>query len=198
MARVPQVGRIVLAVRAEDRELAEEILDRELPDVQVAIIEGGSNRHASEHNALRYLEPEIAANDIDVVLIHDAARPLIAPSLVRNVIDAAREFGGAVPALSICDVAAVSSNGRIRDRFDGTSLVRVQTPQGFRAERLLAAYNAAAIEGFAGSDTSSCIERFTDSVVRHVPGDDRNIKLTYAQDLFTAEQILAASGYSLT
>lgn len=197
MTRVPEVGRLVLTVRPEDRELAEEILDRELPGVEVAIIAGGDNRHASEHNALHHLEPAVVAGEIDVVIIHDAARPLIAPSLIRAVISAARQFGGAVPGLPVGDVAEINAEGRIRDRFDGSSLVRVQTPQGFRTDHLLAAYSAASNEGFAGSDTSSCIERFTDSVVRHVPGDERNIKLTYPQDLFSAEQILAASGYSL-
>ena len=197
MSQVPQVGRIVLTVRPQDRELAEEILDREVPDIPVSVIDGGDTRHDSEHNAIRYLEPEISSGDIDVVTIHDGARPLIAPALVCSVIDVAREVGGAVPGLPAGDVVEVDPADRIRNRFADATLVRVQTPQAFRADQLVAAYAAAARAGFTGSDTSSCIERFTEAVVRHVPGDERNIKLTYPQDLFMAEQILAAAGYSL-
>lgn len=197
MSRVPEIGRIVLTVRPDDRELAEEILDREVPEVAVSIVPGGDTRHASEYNALRFLEPAIADGEVDVVMIHDGARPLIGPSLICRVIEAARAVGGAVPGLPVGDVVEVDRNDHIRDRFNGSTLLRVQTPQAFRADRLIAAYNAAALEGFVGTDTASCIERFSESLVHHVPGDERNIKLTFPQDLFIAEQILAASGYSL-
>jgi len=197
LARVPEISRIILTVRPEDRELAAQILDRELPGIAVTLIDGGDTRHTSEHNAIRHLEPAVLAGEIDVIMIHDGARPLIAPSLICSIIDVAREVGGAVPGLPATDVVEVDGHDRVRDRFSGSTLVRVQTPQAFRADRVVAAYAAAAADGFTGSDTSSCIERFTDAAIRHVPGDERNIKLTYPQDLFMAEQILAASGYSL-
>jgi 2-C-methyl-D-erythritol 4-phosphate cytidylyltransferase len=66
----------------------------------------------------------------------------------------------------------------------------VQTPQGFRAEPLLAAYERAHREGFAGTDTASCVQRFSDLLVRWVPGDDRNIKITYAHDLAMADHAI--------
>lgn len=197
ISRIAEIGRIVLTVRPEDRELAEEVLDRELPEVAVAIIDGGDTRHASEHNAIRHLKSAVLAGEIDMIIIHDGARPLIAPSLIRSVIDLAREVGGAVPGLPTGDVVSVDADSRIRDRFNGSTLVRAQTPQAFRADCVLAAYTAAAADGFTGSDTSSCIERFTATTIQYVPGDERNIKLTYPQDLFMAEQILAAAGYSL-
>jgi 2-C-methyl-D-erythritol 4-phosphate cytidylyltransferase len=192
-ARVPEVGQLVLTVRPQDRELAEEIVDRELPDVAVSIVAGGDTRHASEYNALRHLEPAIESGEIDIVMIHDGARPLIGPSLIRRVVEAARAAGGAVPGLPVDDVVGVDADERIRDRFDDSTLLRVQTPQAFRADQLIAAYNAAEAKGFAGTDTASCVEWFGGCAIRHVAGDDRNIKLTYAQDLPVAEQILAAS-----
>lgn len=197
MARVPEIGRIILTVRPEERELAAEIIDRELPNVAVSIIEGGNTRHGSEHNALQYLAPTLLGDEVDVVLLHDAARPLVGPSLIRRVIDAARSFGGAIPSLPVDDVVEVDAHDHIRDRFSGSTLIRVQTPQAFRATPLLAAYRAADVAGFIGNDTAACIERFSDTPIRHVVGDPRNIKLTYPQDLFIAERILAASGYSL-
>ena len=197
MSRVPEIKRVILTVRPEDRPLAAEILDREVPHVAVTIVDGGDSRHASEYNALRHLESEVRAGRIDIIVIHDGARPLIAPTLIRELIDVARDVGGAVPGLPTNDIAEVDLNAHIRERFKESALVRVQTPQAFSAQLLLDAYDAAATAGFNGSDTSSCIERFTDAVVKHVPGDERNIKLTYPQDLFLAEQILAASDYSL-
>jgi 2-C-methyl-D-erythritol 4-phosphate cytidylyltransferase len=78
-----------------------------------------------------------------------------------------------------------------------TGLVRVQTPQAFRSSLLLAAYQAAAVDGFTGTDTAACVERYEGLAVHVVDGDPRNIKVTYADDLFTAELILETSGYEL-
>ena len=73
----------------------------------------------------------------------------------------------------------------------------VQTPQAFKSSPLLAAYQAAAADGFTGTDTAACVERFEGVPVQVVSGDPRNIKVTYADDLFTAELILTTSGYEL-
>jgi 2-C-methyl-D-erythritol 4-phosphate cytidylyltransferase len=196
MSRVPQIGRIVLTVRPQDRGRAAEVVNEDPLRVPVSIVDGGDTRHESEHNAIRHLEPAVRDGGIDVILVHDAARPLINPALIRSVIDVARAAGGAVPGLPAIDVAEVDDAGQIRGRFGDAALVRVQTPQGFRAEPLIAAYATARRAGFTGSDTSSCVERFIDSDVLVVPGDERNIKLTYPQDLSIAEQILAATGVS--
>jgi len=73
-------------------------------------------------------------------------------------------------------------------------LVRVQTPQAFRAQPLLRAYRAAAADGFEGTDTSSCIEKYTDEQVRTFPGDEANLKVTYAKDIAVAARLLTVSG----
>jgi 2-C-methyl-D-erythritol 4-phosphate cytidylyltransferase len=69
-------------------------------------------------------------------------------------------------------------------------LVRIQTPQAFRAAPLLAAYRAADLDGFVGTDTAMCVERYSDLAVRCVTSDLANIKITYPQDLFVAEGVL--------
>ncbi len=74
------------------------------------------------------------------------------------------------------------------------SLVRVQTPQAFRALPLLTAYRAAEREGFDGTDTSSCIQRFTDVEVHAFDGHPRNLKVTYARDVLVAERLLLSAG----
>ena len=193
---IPGIGRLVLVVRDEDRELAAEVLDRELPGVQVDLVTGGETRHESEYRALLHLAEEIRQGEIDVVLVHDAARPLAPVRIVEEVLATAIRTGGAIPGLPVEDVAGVDEAGRISES-DRTDLIRVQTPQAFRSAQLLAAYEAAAADGFAGTDTAACVERYEGVPVQVVDGDPRNIKVTYADDLFTAELILTTSGYQL-
>ena len=69
--------------------------------------------------------------------------------------------------------------------------MRVQTPQVFRARPLLEAYRASVAAGFEGVDTAETIERFSTLEVAVVPGDDRNIKITFVEDLFRAEELAA-------
>ena len=194
--QVPGIGRLVLVVRDSDRELVAEILDREFPEVPVDVVTGGDTRHESEYRALLHLADDIRRGEIDVVLVHDAARPLTPVRVVEEVLATAMRTGGAIPALPLEDVAGVDAAGRISEP-DHTDLIRVQTPQAFRSTQLLAAYEAAAADGFAGTDTASCVERYEGLPVQVVSGDPRNIKVTYADDLFTAELILTTSGYQL-
>jgi 2-C-methyl-D-erythritol 4-phosphate cytidylyltransferase len=197
-AEVPGVDVLVLVVRPADRERAEAILAREVDRPGVELVYGGASRQESELCALRHLAARIDAGAVDVVLIHDGARPLVSPTLAAEVIAAARAHGGAVPGLHRRDLARVSPDGRHLAGRAPTGLFAVQTPQGFRAGPLLAAYEEAAGEGFAGTDTASCVERFTDLRVRAVPGEPSNFKITYAHDLLVAERVLAGPPRSLT
>ena len=190
ITQVPDIERTVLVIRRGERELAERTLQRELPAAPVELVEGGDSRHASEFNVLRYLSADIETGAIDVVLIHDAARPLAGAEMMHTALAVAREFGGAVPALEAPDAVEVSSAGDIASAKTDHTLVRVQTPQAFRALPLHEAYRAADRDGFEGTDTSSCIERFTGVEVRTFPGDARNLKVTYARDVLIAESLL--------
>jgi 2-C-methyl-D-erythritol 4-phosphate cytidylyltransferase len=194
--RIPGVGRLVLVVRDSDRELAAEVLDREFPGVPVDLVTGGQTRHESEYRALLHLADEIRRGEIDVVLVHDAARPLAPRKVVEEVLATAIRTGSAIPALPLEDVVGVDEVGRM-SQAARTDLVRVQTPQAFRGGPLLAAYQAAAADGFSGTDTAACVERYEGIPVQVVDGDPRNIKVTYPDDLFTAELILTTSGYEL-
>lgn len=191
-ADVRSVRRLVLIVRPADQELAEEIVDREVR-ARVEIVPGGPSRHHSEYNALVHLGPAIRAGEIDVVAIHDGARPLAGRRLIADTIEAAGVHGAAVPGVPLED-AAVPHSGGLAEPAD-RRLVRVQTPQAFRAGPLLLAYECAARDGFAGTDTAACMERYGGLPVHCLPGDPRNIKVTYPQDLFLAERLLALADY---
>jgi 2-C-methyl-D-erythritol 4-phosphate cytidylyltransferase len=187
VAQVVEIARTVLVYRKGERELAHDTVTKELPGTAVEFVEGGDTRHESEFNVLRYLAEDIESGAVDVVLIHDAARPLAANGMFVTALSLAREFGGAIPALTLPDVVRQGPTGV---ESTGGRLVRVQTPQAFRAQSLLRAYRAAAVDGFEGTDTSSCIEKYTDEQVRTFPGDAGNLKVTYAQDVAVAARLL--------
>ncbi len=191
---LPQVAQVVLVIREGDREQVMRALSRELRDVRVTVVVGGSSRHESEWNALQALAPAIESGETDVVVIHDAARPLAAAQVFLDVIDAATLHGGALPvrdqpALTTLDESAEPA---------GRRTVAVQTPQAFRAAPLLEAYSRASADAFVGTDTASCVERYTDVAVHCVPGDAGNIKITFPEDLFLAERLLAKADYDLS
>lgn len=182
------IARTVVVHRRGERDLAATTLAEEIPSATIELVEGGDTRHGSEENVLEYLAPDITSGAIDVVVIHDAARPLAGPDMVATALATARAFGGAIPVLSAADVVKDVGNGRVSP-VEGT-LVRVQTPQAFRAEPLLVAYRLAAGGTFDGTDTSSCVQHFTDVDVRVYPGAATNLKVTFAPDVLVAEQLL--------
>jgi len=183
-ARAPAVGRLVLVARPADRGLAGEAA--RAVDRPVEIVDGGATRHDSEWAALRLLAPAIRAAELDVVAIHDGARPVVSQRLIADAVAATREHGAAVPGVSLTGVA----------RHDLTpvpgTLVRVQTPQGFRADLLLAAHEQADADCFAGTDTAACVERYAGVPVHCIPGDPRNMKVTYRPDLALAERLVGS------
>lgn len=187
-ARAASVDRTVLVFRRGERRLAADTLSRELPDIAVDLVEGGDSRHGSEFNMLSALASEIDDGTVDVVAIHDAARPLADAAMFDTAIALARRHGGALPALPLTDVAGLGADGL--EAVEGT-LVGVQTPQAFRARDLLHAYRCAARDGFEGTDTSSCVEHYTEVDVQTFPGHAANIKVTYAGDLAVAQRLLS-------
>lgn len=189
-ASVPGVGPVVLVIRDADQDAVQAVLADDPAGRDVTVVTGGSSRHASEWRALCALRPAIERGEIDVVVIHDAARPLASADLFHHVIESAARHGGALPVVDQPALVRVrAGDGPVTDRT-----VAVQTPQAFRAGALLAAYGAADRDGFVGTDTASCVERYTDLPVQCVAGDARNIKITFPEDLALAERLLAASG----
>jgi len=193
LTQVPEVGRIVLVFRRGEAELARDCVRRELPGARIEFVEGGDTRHGSEFNVLDYLAQDVESGAVDVIAVHDAARPLAGPDMFATAIALARRFGGALPALPITGLARQGATG-LEPVPDRGHLVRVQTPQAFRADDLLRAYRRADADGFEGTDTSSCVERYTDIAVRTFPGSATNLKVTYARDIAVAQHLLDNRG----
>ncbi len=159
--------------------------------VQVEIVQGGETRFRSELAALEALADRIDDGRIDLVLLHDGARPLLSEDVVARVIAEARRSGGAVPATAAPPLLARQDGDLVPVEGE---VVSVQTPQGFFARTLLEAFRAAATAGVEATDTAATMERFSDLVVRTVPGDPDNIKVTWPEDMVRAADLLALRG----
>lgn len=181
------VRRVVVVVRPDDRDDVTAALAPLLGSHEVWLVDGGAERHDSEFAALRALQADVETGGVEVVAIHDSARPLASAALFREVIDVAARHGGAVPAVPVADLSFVDGSRADDD------LVAVQTPQGFGGRELLSAYLAADRDGFVGTDTAACLEHYGSAAIRIVPGERHNLKITFPEDLRLAEELLAAS-----
>jgi 2-C-methyl-D-erythritol 4-phosphate cytidylyltransferase/2-C-methyl-D-erythritol 2,4-cyclodiphosphate synthase len=150
------------------------------------IVAGGAERQDSVRAGLLALQPHAP----DIVLVHDAARPIIPPGTIEAVLTALRDHAGAIPALAVSDTLKRGANDLITGTVAREGLFRAQTPQGFRYPDLLRLHQAAAGEN--ATDDAALLEAAGLTVAR-VPGAEQNIKLTLAADLPRLQQILGAS-----
>ena len=143
---------------------------------------GGRTRAESVRNGIADLPASCG-----VILVHDAARPLVPMAVVDRVIDAVRTGTSAIAALPVVDtLKAVDDDGRIARTVPREGLWRAQTPQGFPREVLLRAHRAALDGGYEGTDDAALVEAIGEPV-RVVRGSERAMKVTDAEDFNRAE-----------
>lgn len=150
----------------------------------LAPVPGGATRQASVRAGLEALAPHAP----DIVLVHDAARPCVAPRIVSAVLAALETHSGAIPAIPVADTLKRGQDGVIAATVSREGLYRAQTPQGFRFATLLDLHRAAGSD--AATDDAALLEA-AGLTVALVPGAEDNIKLTYAEDLVRLERALA-------
>ena len=190
--RADEVDRLVLVVRDGDQERARAVIAELASNKLTDIVTGGLTRHESEHAGLESIAGDILLGNVDLVTIHDAARPFVTQGLLEDILTTARRVGGAVPGLELGGEFLLRVGGdEPPSPVSTTELRRVQTPQAFHAAALLEAYRRASAAGFHGKDTAESVERFSELAVEIVPGDPRNIKVTFVSDLVTAEELAA-------
>jgi 2-C-methyl-D-erythritol 4-phosphate cytidylyltransferase len=187
VAQVPSVTQVLVVVAERDQDLAHRLLASERSGVPARTVVGGRTRHESEWRALQELASDIHAGRLDIVVIHDAARPIAGSRLFQDVISGAHRHGGAIPAHPTTALIGTETS----HLPPATDVMAVQTPQAFRATGLLEAYELADVAGFTGTDTASCVERFSNLEVHCMVGQAQNIKVTFPDDLRVAERLLA-------
>ena len=187
---VERVEAIYVAVRkTEIQRVRAQIAEFSLGS-KVHVVEGGDIRQQSVSNALALVISESGCGEDDVVLVHDAARPLIDPATIDRTIDAVAEFGAAIvglPAVDTIKQVERTAHGAIMTAtIPRERIVQAQTPQGARCGLLRRAFAEAAADEFAGTDEASLLER-AGIVVAVVPGSAKNFKITQPGDLELAE-----------
>jgi 2-C-methyl-D-erythritol 4-phosphate cytidylyltransferase len=195
-AATPAVYEIIVALRKDEIHGFQTQLERQYPEIlnkRLQLVEGGEHRQNSVANALSNL----AADAGDLVLVHDAVRPLVTTEIINEVIAAAEKHHAAIAGLPAVDtvkqVDRTAEGAVIKATIPRASIVMAQTPQGFRYDILKRAFEDAAGDGFLGTDEASLIER-AGLPVAVVMGSTRNIKITTPADMELAEFYLKTSG----
>ncbi|MCX7612048.1 MAG: 2-C-methyl-D-erythritol 4-phosphate cytidylyltransferase [Ignavibacterium sp.] len=148
------------------------------------IVEGGSTRQQSVYNALLSLD----AKNNDLIVVHDAARPLLPQNTLSNAIALAKKKGNAVVCIKAKDTL-VKGNDIIFEYLNRDEIYYVQTPQIFKYEVLLKAFQKAEQENFIGTDESSLVKKI-DEEIYISEGSVFNFKITTKEDLELFKKIL--------
>jgi 2-C-methyl-D-erythritol 4-phosphate cytidylyltransferase len=187
---VPRVDAVCVAVRAQERERVEAQMVEHKLGPRVHMVEGGEHRQQSVGNALAALE----CDDDDVVLVHDAVRPLIDAATIDRTIDAVMKHGAAIVGLPAVDtikqVERTADGAIITATIPRERVVQAQTPQGALFGLLRRAFIEAETDEFAGTDEASLLER-AGIEVAVVPGSPKNFKITQPGDIELAEFYLS-------
>lgn len=200
---LPLCGKEILAHTVEKFEKAEKIRDiilvtgeDSLQDVQDmtqeygwkkirSIVAGGKERQDSVWNGLQ----EVSV-DAEIVLIHDGVRPFVTEDILDVSMETALEMGGCVAGVPAKDTIKVCNSENIAvDTPDRSTLWQIQTPQTFRRELIMKAYEQAKEDGFVGTDDASLAE-YSGYPVKVIMGSYRNIKITTKEDLLIGEAFL--------
>jgi len=192
LAACPEISEFLIATLAEEEAALSERIAREKLGRPVRVVRGGGTRQESVGNALAQV-----GNDVEIVLVHDAVRPLVTYEQIERAIAAAREHGAAIvgiPALdTVKEVKRTSQPGDvalITATIPRERIVLVQTPQVFRTTLLRDAFAMAARDGFTASDEAGLVERLGHNVYV-VAGSVRNLKVTRPGDMELAHFFLA-------
>jgi 2-C-methyl-D-erythritol 4-phosphate cytidylyltransferase len=188
-AAVDAVSEIWMALRASEMEGFRERLakeDNNLRKKKVELVAGGEHRQQSVAQALN----AVSAAAEDIVLVHDAVRPLVTAEIIHDVIEAAKKYGAAIAGMPAVDtvkqVERTSEGAIVKATIPRASVVLAQTPQGFHFSVIKKAFDEAAADGFTGTDEASLAER-SGHAVAVVMGSPRNIKITTPADMELAE-----------
>src|SRR5580658_1512063 len=199
-AAVDAVSEIWIALRENEitgfrARLESEALGAEAKDIRkkkVELVVGGEHRQQSVEQALN----AVSAAPDDIVLVHDAVRPLVTTEIIEQVIDAAKKYRAAIAGLPAVDtvkqVERTAEGAIVKSTIPRAGIVLAQTPQGFHYSVIKNAFDEAAADGFMGTDEASLAER-SGHEVAVVMGSPRNIKITTPADMELAEFYLQTS-----
>ncbi len=182
----PKVDEIVVVAHLDEIDYCQrEVIERYGYQKVAKVVPGGATRQDSVLEGLHSLGPETT-----YVAVHDGARPLISPALIGRLMEAAQAWGAAIPGIMARDtLKTLSPDGFVAQTLDRALIASIQTPQVFRYQELVQAYEQAARDDLAGTDDASLYEAYIGRV-KLVPGEVENIKMTTQEDMLLAEAYL--------
>ena len=182
-----KVDSIILVVRDEDWEKTNNVIQLVNPKKLSGVTIGGNTRHESEYQGLLYLKKRPDINEEDLILIHDGARPLLPSYLLDELIDVAKKYGASAPGYN-------SDNLMKKQEFNKEeiqeTIVEIQTPQIFPASELWKSYELAKLDKWQAVDTTECVSKYSELEAVVIPGDPRNMKVTFIEDIFKLEEMI--------
>ena len=185
---IETIHAIVVVTPAEYHQATQDLLGAYLSREEIACLRftvGGITRQDSVAAGLQALPGEIS-----LVMVHDAARPLVDRDLIMRCLAGADQYGAVIAAVPVKDtIKKATSSGTVTQTVDRTALWQAQTPQGGRRALLEQAFSLARREGFLGTDEASLLE-FAGIPVHIIEGSDRNLKITRPEDLPIATALL--------
>lgn len=194
-AAVAEVSEMWVALRENELDGFRQRLQRDFADLshkRIELVVGGEHRQQSVEHALN----AITAAPDDIVLVHDAVRPLVTTEIIHEVIAAARKYGAAIAGLPAVDtvkqVERTSEGAIVKATIPRAGVVLAQTPQGFRYQVIKKVFDEATSDGFTGTDEASLAER-SGQEVAVVMGSPKNIKITTPADMELAKFYLSNS-----
>ena len=193
----PQIESIIVVVPPWDEGIARTRRDLIEPlglGHRVVLAPGGDRRQDSSQHGIEALPTSIRENPETIVLIHDAARPLVSGFLITRCLRALADFpdaAGVLPALPVRETLKKAADAWVERTVSREGLWAAQTPQVFRLGALRAAHAMARELGTAVTDDAALLEA-SGGRVRIVPGDIENIKVTYPEDRLLVERLLRA------
>jgi 2-C-methyl-D-erythritol 4-phosphate cytidylyltransferase len=150
------------------------------------LVIGGKERQYSVYNGLKKLKCHLN----QIVLIHDGVRPLVTKKIILDVIRNSKKFGSAIPALPVKETLKMSEDGDFfLKTINRNKIWSIQTPQGFKYNILIQAFEKARKDNFIGSDDAALIERIGVKP-KIVPGSFKNIKITTPEDVKIAKKFM--------
>lgn len=187
--RAAEIGEILLVIRPERRDRLRELIASEGWKKVKHLVEGGEERHLSVWSGLQAVDARAG-----YVAIHDGARPLTTPAVIRDCLALARKAGAACVASPIPDtVKRASEQGIVVESVERSGLWAMQTPQIFSAPVILQAYAAIIGAGELVTDEVSAVQRAGVNIAL-LRNDEWNFKITIPRDLELAEHVLASRG----
>ena len=182
------VDSILLVIREEDWDKTNRVIELVDTEKLVGVTVGGKTRHESEYEGLMYLKRSENVSEDDLILIHDGARPLLPSYLLKELIDVARKNGASAPGFNSRNIS-IRKNTDL-DFSEDETIVEIQTPQIFPADELWKSYELAKVDNWQAVDTTECVSKYVGREAVIVPGDQKNMKVTFIEDIFELEKII--------